>query len=198
MKKGFLLLCLWFFCMAAGAQERVAVCYSYGCQSTATVIFSKRQLAEVRDLLDDAVNAAHERELIAVVIGRLLGWAGKQSPIRADRGGNVADEGVHGAMDCIDHATTTTRLLNMLARRGWLHWHRVLEPQVRTRVLIFDHWSAVIEEMPKAPYRDDDPLTSKHYVVDSWFYDNGQPAVVMPLDNWLDWEGPSVEYVEHE
>jgi hypothetical protein len=29
--------------------------------------------------------------------------------------------------------------------------------------------------------------------VDSWFYDNGQPAVVMPLDAWLDWEGPRVQ-----
>ena len=26
-----------------------------------------------------------------------------------------------------------------------------------------------------------------HYVVDSWFYDNGQPAVVMPLDDWMEW-----------
>ncbi|MFA7293083.1 MAG: hypothetical protein WC023_12660 [Rhodocyclaceae bacterium] len=197
MKK-WLLAGLALFCMAAGAQESIVVCYNYGCQSSAKVTFSKRQLAEVRDLLDDAVNAAHERELIAVVIGRLLGWAGKQSPIGTDRGGNYADAGVYGGMDCIDHATTTTRLLKMLARRGLLHWHRVLEPQVRTRVLIFDHWSAVIEEAPKTPFRDENPRTSKHYVVDSWFYDNGQPAVVMPLDDWLDWEGPNVEYVEYE
>lgn len=197
MKKGLWLLCLGLFCMAASAQERVVVCYNYGCQSTATVSFSKRQLAEVRDLLDDALSAAHERELLSVAIGRLLGWAGKQSPIRADRGGNFADDGVYGRMDCIDHATTTTRLLRMLARHGWLHWHRVLKPAVRTRVLIFDHWSAVIEEAPKAPFRDDDPLTSKRYVVDSWFYDNGQPAVVMRLDDWLNWqdgEGPNVEH----
>jgi hypothetical protein len=197
MKK-CLLVGLALFCMAAGAQESVVVCYNYGCQGSATVTFSKQQLAEVRNLLDDAASAAHERELIAVVIGRLLGWAGKQSPIEADRGGNYADGGVHGQMDCIDHSTTTTRLLQMLARPGWLRWHRVLEPEIRTRVLIFDHWSAVIEEAPKTPFRDDDPNTSKRYVVDSWFYDNGQPAVVMPLDDWLDWEGPNVDYVEYE
>lgn len=199
MKKGLLLLCLGLFCMAVGAQERVTVCYNYGCQNTATVTFSKRQLAEVRNLLDDAVGAAHERALLAVVIGRLLGWAGKQSPIWADRGGNYADDGVHGKMDCIDHATTTTRLLRMLARHGWLRWHRVLAPEVRTRLLVFDHWSAVIEEEPKAPYRDEHPFSRVRYVVDSWFYDNGRPAVVMPLDDWKDWleqleeEGPNVE-----
>jgi hypothetical protein len=32
-----------------------------------------------------------------------------------------------------------------------------------------------------------------HYVVDSWFYDNGQPAVVMPLEAWMDWEELNVD-----
>ena len=181
-------------CSGLWASERIEVCFNYGCLNTATVTYGERQLAEVRDLLDDAVDAAHERELIAVVIGRLLGWAGKQSPIGADRGGNYADDGVYGRMDCIDHATTTTRLLRLLADKGWLHWHRVLAPEVRTRLVIFDHWTAVIEEEPKAPYRDEHPLSRKRYAVDSWFYDNGHPAVVMPLDEWLDWEEPNVEH----
>lgn len=179
--------------LTAGAGEKVAVCFNYGCLNTATVVFSKAQLAEVQGLLDDATDAAHERELVAVVIGRLLGWAGKQTPIWADRGGNFADEGIHGKMDCIDHSTTTTRLLLMLERRGGLRWHKVLEPEVRTRFLFFQHWTAVIEEEAKAPFRDEHPFTSVRYAVDSWFYDNGKPAVVMPLDHWLDWEGPDAE-----
>lgn len=193
MKHWALLCGLALFGSVAGAQERIEVCYNYGCLNSATVTFSRAQLAKVRDLLDDAVSAAHERELIGVAVGRMLGWAGKQSPIHADRGGNYADDGVYGRMDCIDHATTTTRLLRMLERRGWLRWHRVLEPEVRRRLLIFDHWSAVIEEAPKAPYRDDHPLSQFRYAVDSWFYDNGEPAVVLPLDAWMDWEGPRVE-----
>lgn len=193
MRRAALFCGLVLFCAAVGAQERIAVCYGYGCLNTATVSFNKRQLAQVRDLLDDALSAAHERELIGVVVGRLLGWAGQQSPIHADRGGNYADDGVHGRMDCIDHATTTTRLLQMLQRRGWLRWHRVLQAEVRTRLLVFDHWSAVIEEAPKAPFVDEDPTSRKRYAVDSWFYDNGQPAVVMPLAAWMDWEGPRVD-----
>lgn len=193
MRRWALLCCLGLACAGAAAQERIEVCYNYGCLNTATVTFGKRQLAQLRDLLDDAVDAAHERELIGIVIGRLLGWAGRQSPIHADRGGNYADEGVYGRMDCIDHATTTTRLLRMLERHGWLRWHHVLEPAMRSRLLVFDHWSAVIEEAPKAPYRDEDPLSRKRYAVDSWFYDNGRPAVVMPLEAWMDWEEPRVE-----
>ena len=189
-----LVLFLMFVTLSASAGERIPVCFNYGCRSSAIVIFNAHQLAEVRDLLDDAENAAHERELLAVVIGRLLGWAGQQSPISADRGGNYADGGVSGQMDCIDHSTTSTRLLKMLAKRGWLRWHQVLEPEVRTRLLIFDHWTAVIEEQPNAPFRDEHHLSRVRYAVDSWFNDNGKPAVVMPLDHWLDWEGPDAEY----
>jgi len=180
----------------AAAQETVSVCFNYGCAEVASVRFGERRLREVRDLLDDALDAAHERALLAVAIGWLLGWAGEQSPIAADRGGNLADDGVNGRMDCIDHATTTTRLLRMLERRGWLRWHRVLDPAMRTRMLIFDHWSAVIEAAPRAPYRGAPGLRDEHaqmqtrYVVDSWFFDNGKPAVVMPLDDWMDGQGP--------
>jgi hypothetical protein len=193
MRRAALLCGLALHCAVAGAQERIEVCFNYGCLNTATVTYGRALLAQVRDLLDDAASAAHERELIGAAVGRLLGWAGRQSPIGADRGGNYADDGVYGRMDCIDHATTTTRLLQMLQRRGWLRWHRVREPEVRTRLVIFDHWSAVIEAAPKAPYRDAYPLSRTRYAVDSWFYDNGEPAVVMPLDAWMDWEGPRVE-----
>ena len=189
----FLLCCMLLCSLTAVAEERISVCYNYACLNTATVSYNKRQLAEVRDLLDDAVNAAQERALLALVIGRLLGWAGQQSPIAADRGGNFADDGVNGKMDCIDHSLTTTRLLKMLAKRGQLHWHRVLEPELRTRFLIFDHWTAVIEEEPNAPYRDAYPFSRVRYAVDSWFNDNGKPAVVMPLDHWINWEGPHAD-----
>ena len=85
----------------------------------------------MRRLLLAAVNAAEERKLLGGAIGRLYGWAGEQSDIRNDRGGNYADGGVPGKMDCIDHSTSTTRLLRLLEARGDLRWHRVLEPEAR-------------------------------------------------------------------
>ena len=193
MKGRLFFILLGLYCTATSAEERVTVCFNYGCQGAAEVVYSAPQLAEVRALLDDAANAAHERELISVVIGRLLGWAGKLSPISADRGGNQADDGVYGRMDCIDHSTTTTRLLEMLQKIGGLRWHRVLEREVRTRFLIFDHWTAVIEEEPAAPFRGERPAMRLRYAIDSWFYDNGKPAIVMPLNDWLNWEGPNVK-----
>ncbi|MBL8414107.1 MAG: hypothetical protein JNM42_06695 [Propionivibrio sp.] len=183
---GFLLLCA----LTAGAAERISVCFNYGCLTQTEVVFSDEQLRELGLLLGEAQDAAQERAAISVAVGRLLGWAGEQSPISADRGGNYADDAVYGRMDCIDHSTTTTRLLRMMESQGMLRYNRVLEPVLRHRLLIFDHFAALIEESEQAaPAAEGAP--PGRYVVDSWFFDNGQPAAVMPLANWQAGESPN-------
>ena len=184
----FLGCLLTFFALAGAAVERVQVCFNYGCLAEAEVTFDAGQLEDVRRLLVGAPDAAGERAVIGTAIGRLLGWAGRQSPIAADKGGNFADDGAYGRMDCIDHSTTTTRLLRLLEARGWLRFHRVLDPALRLRFLFFQHYSALIEET-SGPGSD---AASARYAVDSWFLDNGQPAMVMPLDVWLAGGGPNV------
>lgn len=179
------------FAASASGGEAVSVCYNYGCLSEDDVLYSDAQLRRVRDLLGDGRSAVHERALLGVAVGWMLGWAGQQTPISADRGGNYADDGVYGRMDCIDHSTTTTRLLRLIERHGWLRFHRVLAPALRTHFLIFDHYSAQIEEIENSVPADEKP---GRYVVDSWFVDNGQPAAVIPLENWLAGEGPNVEH----
>ena len=37
-----------------------------------------------------------------------------------------------------------------------------------------------------------EPQPSRRFVVDSWFFDNGTPAVVMPLEDWMSGGGPDV------
>lgn len=174
--------------LAALADERLTVCFNYGCLTQAEVVFDEAQWAEIGALLGAAGTAEAERAALAVAAGRLLGWAGQQSPIGADRGGNYADDGVYGRMDCVDHATTTTRLLQLIERGGLLRFHRVLAPVRRTRFLLFEHNSARIEEIDAATSEGDDAASA--YVVDSWFFDNGRPAVVMPLTAWSRGEGP--------
>jgi len=179
--------CLLLLCaLGAGAEERITVCYNYGCYTQAEVVFSEAQLGEVARLLGAAHDAAEERAALGVAVGRLLAWAGQQSPIAADKGGNYADDAVHGKMDCIDHSTTTTRLLQMLERRGALHFHRVLARVERRRFFIMQHYSAQIEESAPAAAGAD----AARYVVDSWYFDNGQPAAVLPLAGWLAGEDP--------
>lgn len=168
----------------AAADETVPICYGYGCIAQAQIRFSEAQLRDIGRQLSVAVDAAEERKLLAVAVGELYGWAGQQSDIRNDRGGNYADGHAPGKMDCIDHSTSTTRLLKLLQARGSLRWHRVLEPEVRNWAFVFPaHWSAVIEEKKDGGAR---------FVVDSWFVDNGQPAVILPLAEWKEGAGPDV------
>jgi len=184
---GALLYCC---ALAAGSVERVSVCFNYGCLAQAEVVFSDGQFSELRQLLGRTRTPAEEREAIGEAIGRLLGWAGQQSPIAADRGGNFADDYTYGRMDCIDHSTTTTRLLHLMERQGLLRFHRVLEPVFRSRlVVMFPHFAAQIEETEAG----EDDGARERFVVDSWFFDNGQPAAVMPLAAWKAGEGPNVD-----
>jgi hypothetical protein len=171
--------------LPAVGDESLAICHGYGCQAEAEVRFSEAQLSEIGLRLATAVDAANEREILGAAIGRLYGWAGEQSEIRNDRGGNYADGHVPGKMDCIDHSTSTTRLLRLLEARGLLRWHQVREPAPRYFVLLFgEHWSAVIEEH--------DGGVPARFAVDSWFVDNGQPAWVLPLEDWKKGAGPDV------
>jgi len=170
---------------AAQADERVRICYGYGCLVQADIVYAEARLQDVLQALKQANDPAAERAVLAAEVGRLYAWAGEQSDIHNDRGGNYADGGIPGKMDCIDHSTSTTRLLRMLEARGGLRWHRVLEPAVRNFALIFPaHYSAVIEEKTDGE--------AARFVVDSWFVDNGQPAVILPLDEWKKGAGPDV------
>jgi len=170
--------------LAAAADETVAICYGYGCLVQDDIRYNEVRLGEVRQLLHAAVNAEEERKMLAGVIGQLYAWAGEQSVVKNDRGGNYADDGP-GKMDCIDHSASTTRLLKVLEARGDLRWHRVLEIDVRYWVFVFPtHYSAVIEEIREGE--------AERFVVDSWFVDNGQAAVILPLDEWKKGAGPDV------
>ena len=190
--------------------ETLTVCFNYGCYAQADVSFSEVQLAEIKASLR-AADAAAEREHLARALGRLYAWAGAQSPIAADKGGNLADEAVYGRMDCIDHSLTTTRFLKMLEARGMLRYHQVEDRVLRSRFLLFQHYAAQIVEHEAAPraqvgeavnnplqavasdaYPADGARRAARFAVDSWFFDNGHPAVILPLANWMSGEGPDV------
>jgi hypothetical protein len=162
--------------LAAGpalADETARVCYNYGCSAEVTVSFPEARLLQLAGLLETAHDAAAERELIGIVIGRMHAIAGAQSPIWADRGGDIEDEDVEGRMDCLDHSVTTSNFLAVLERRGMLRFHQMRPPLQRG--MFWQHWSARIAEKS----------SPQEYLVDSWFYDNGRPAVVIDRKTWV-------------
>lgn len=183
----WLFLLIYMYGNQAWSDESIRVCYGYGCLVEAEVIISENRMQQIAQRLVVAVDAVGEREMLSEVIGVIYAWGGEQTPIHHDRGGNYADEGVSGAMDCIDHSISTTRILKVLERRGWLRWHMVIASEIRRTLYVFEHHAAAIEEkiMPAEG-------EVQRFVVDSWFVDNGKPAVILPLKDWKKGAGPDV------
>jgi len=163
----------------ASAYE-VTICYNYSCAVEAQVHINGTELAELNQLFANVRFAASERESIRLAMGYMGVIAGAQTPIFRDKGGNDNEEDVEGRMDCIDHSRTTTAYLRFIEARGWLQFHRVLEPIHRAPLLLNDHWSARIE----------DTTTGEQFAVDTWFLDNGEPALIYPIREWLKGASP--------
>ncbi len=160
--------------------DRVTICYNYGCHVKAPVDYGEEQLDTLRQSLAAAGDAGTERAAISRAIGRMYAIAGEQTPVWRDKGGNYADGGVNGQMDCIDHSANTDSFLRLLQARGWLRFHEVLEPLMRMRFIFAVHWTARIR----------DREAQRIYVVDSWYFDNGHPAAVFAVEDWLAGKDP--------
>jgi hypothetical protein len=165
---------------ASAQGARLDVCFNFGCMDEQTVTFSPEQFDVLRTEMAKATDAGNERERLEWVIARMYRWAGEQSPISVDRAGDFLDDAAHGRMDCIDHAITTTRMLELLQDAGALRHHRVLEMARRRSWIIMQHFSAVIEEMEDG----------RQYAVDTWFRDHADPAVVMDMEQWRNGDYP--------
>lgn len=153
----------------------VQICFDYACAHQAPARFEPALLARIAAALARAQTAAEERSLIAESVAQLYVLAALQTPIWRDRGGNRNDNtDLPGAMDCLDHTANTTAFLHLMQRAGMLRFHRVGDPVRRVRFFVAEHWSARIV----------DSASDAAYVVDSWFFDLGTPAVVLPLAAW--------------
>src|SRR5690606_33882349 len=152
-------LSAWFVTPVVAA-ERAAVdlCFNYGCSWSKAVFFSGEELDVVRSRLAGAEDAAAERVALGEAVALMYRLAGMNSPISADRAGNLADQGVHGRMDCIDHSTTTTAFLRIIEERGWLRFHEVSEVARRSWLMLSQHFGAVV-----------DTKEGPGWVIESWF-----------------------------
>jgi hypothetical protein len=160
--------------LPALADEEVTICYNWGCGAEARVVFQYTDLDRIGELFAGVETPEVERGSIRLAIGLMERIAGEQTPTRNDRGGNVDDDGVEGRMDCIDHSHNSTVYLRLLERRGLLRFHRVLDPIDRAPWILDAHWAARIEQQD----------SGEQFIVDSWFFDNGEPAVIFTLRDW--------------
>jgi len=164
--------------VAAGSspagQAQINVCVDYGCDLEHPVRLSQDEWQSIGSLFDEARSAADERAAVTIAVGRLEQIVGRQAGTQGDLPENSGGHGGPGQLDCIAESINTSRYLQMLEQASLLRWHLVKERAKRHRYIFSTHWSAVLER----------PDTGEAFAVDSWYGRNGDPALVIPLEQW--------------
>ncbi|CAG0949999.1 hypothetical protein MTYP_00136 [Methylophilaceae bacterium] len=152
------------------------VCHAGGCAHISHVRLSPAEWRQVEAVCEPRPeNAGTERVCIANAVGRLEQIVGAKTGTDTDRGGTLGNSDYPGQMDCNDEAINTSTYVKLLIQHGLVIHHELLD--VRRRGFFFNGWphtTAVIRET----------ATQQQYALDAWFYDNGHPAVVLPLEQW--------------
>ena len=165
-------------------QDSFTVCHGHGCRLRTQVGLTELEWDPVADLFaEPAASAEIERGRIAMAIGILETAVGPKAGTSADQGGTFNAVSGNNQFDCVDETTNTSVYLTLMARAGYLKWHK-LEGWAGRGMLLDGNWphqTAVIVEM----------RSGRAYVVDSWFEDNGGPAHIRPLEEWrAGWRPP--------
>ena len=157
------------------------ICWGGGCETVSLVSLSSVEWQAVADIFSpDSSNLAadaaeQERSQIALAIGVLENIVGVKTGTSEDKAGTFDNSAYPGQLDCNDEATNSTTYMRLLQQAGLIKLHAIED--TRTRNFFFTGWphtAAVIREIK----------TGERYAVDSWFYDNGHPATIVPFSLW--------------
>jgi hypothetical protein len=152
------------------------VCHSGGCADVSHVSLTDEEWQEVAANFDPTpTDAEDERSRIANAIGELEQIVGDKIGTYNDFAGTFGAFSTPGQMDCNDEASNSTTYIKLMMKAGLVNFHELRDTRVRNFFLNgWPHTTAVIA----------DKQTGIPFAVDSWFYDNGVPAVIVPLDQW--------------
>ena len=150
-------------------------CTDYHCDTGETVVLTQNDWMQIRKLFPVGLSPEEERERIGRAVASLETSVGAITGTWRDLAGNVDGSGRGGQLDCISESKNTTTYLKLLSDDGLLIWHSVGTRHVRRRIFA-PHWTAVII----------DRMTGKRFSVDSWYFDNGEPPVIQPLEDWFE------------
>ena len=152
------------------------ICQGGGCyQADKTSLSDVDWLPVAKIFSPQASSAEDERKKIAQAIGVLEDIVGKKIGTSGDLAGTFDNSAYKGQQDCNDEAINSTTYMRLLQQAGYLKFHEIED--MRTRNFFFTGWphtTAVIRESK----------TGDRFAVDSWFYDNGHPAIIVPFAVW--------------
>jgi hypothetical protein len=156
--------------------QRFSFCWGGTCAAIEQVGLTPTEWSQVRGMFDPMPrDAESERETVRAAIGLLESIVGSKTGTSGDRAGTFGNSAWPGQLDCNDEATNSTNYMRMMHADGLMRFHEILDTKTRGGFLIFGrHSTAVIAETG----------SMKKFAVDSWFYDNGKPAIILPLDTW--------------
>jgi hypothetical protein len=158
------------------------VCHGHNCHFHSVARLSEDQWQAIVELFAvPPVSAQEERRRIGEAVALVERAVGEQLGTKADRPRAPFVVVDPTQLDCVDESTNSSTVLHMLDNAALLRWHAVGEPAVRGNPLLISiHFTAVAIEKS----------TNARYAVDSWFYANGVPPVIVPLAAWRDGYDP--------
>ena len=112
-----------------------------------------------------------EREQIANAIGVFEEIVGLKTETSTDLASTFDNASMSWQLDCNDEAINSTIYMHLMRRYSLINLHEIED--LRTRNFFFTGWphtTAVTYEI----------ATGNRYVVNSWFFDNGAPATIVP------------------
>lgn len=165
------------------------ICQGGGCIHSDILQLAESEWINVlRIFTPQAENAEQERAQIAEAIGMLEDIVGTKIGTAADRAGTFGNSDYQHQQDCNDEAINSTTYMRLMQQAGLLRFHSILDTRTRKFFLTgWPHSTAVIREN----------ATQAEFAVDSWFYDNGHPATIVPIAQWKDGYIPEDSPIHH-
>ncbi len=154
------------------------VCTGGGCAEIKHVSLTDEEWQVIANIFANAVvvsNAEQERDMISEAVGVFETFIGDKTGTATDLAGTFGNSDYPGQLDCNDEAINSTTYMRLMRQNGLIKLHEIED--MRTRNFFFTGWphsTAVIHEI----------ATGERYAVDSWFYDNGLPATIVPFAEW--------------
>lgn len=162
--------------------EAFEICSGGGCAEIKQVALTNDEWKVVTAIFEEPApthdvpkDATLERKHIADAIGALERVVGAKTGTSTDRAGTFDNSRYPGQLDCNDEAINSTTYMRLMQQHGLIKLHAIESMGTRSYFLFgWPHSTAVIHEL----------ATGERYAVDSWFYDNGAPATIVPFAMW--------------
>lgn len=166
------------------------ICQGGGCAHADVLQLNESEWDNVLRLFTPMPETAEaERAAIAAAIGVLEDIVGTKTGTTADRAGTFGNSDYPHQQDCNDEAINSTTFMRLMQQAGLIRLHKILD--TRTRKFFFTGWphtAAVLQQLD----------TQSEYAVDSWFYDNGHAAVILPMALWKSGYIPQDSPIQHK